>query len=148
MWIHITYLQFLCDARTPRHINSVVSDTNELMHHGLVGPLELKQQPHSQNNWKSLKNFTMKGIWLWRLTWLSRGVTGSSRLSKINRRGGTSVLLKSNSEASSFILCWKLDFSNRNQQLVTWKQHCKNQKSKDTQITVMLKRNLITYKLF
>ena len=36
----VAYLQFLCDARTPRHVNSVVSDTDELMYHGLVGPLE------------------------------------------------------------------------------------------------------------
>ena len=44
----VAYLQFLCDARTPGHVNSVVSDTNELMYHGLVGPLELKWHPHSQ----------------------------------------------------------------------------------------------------
>lgn len=40
-----------------------------------------------------------------RHTWLRRGVTASSRRSRISRRGGTSLCLKSNSDTSREITC-------------------------------------------
>ena len=45
------------------------------------------------------------------LTWFSRGVIGSSFLSNIISCGGTSVLLKSNSDASSDIVFWNWKWS-------------------------------------